>query len=298
MKEAAQWVGSVFVKILKKRSVIFQNIFQGKSGVCVIHGDTLSTLLGLITAKRAGVKVCHLEAGLRSRNLFHPFPEEILRITCMKYSDHLAAPTDWAYENLKAMGYEAKAFRTSGNTGAEALDAILNRLPAHDQGDRPFALVSIHRFETIMSRRRLKALVDFMGEIASKIALRFVLHEPTERCLSRYGLLSILRDRGIELMQAMDYPDFLQLLQAAEFVVTDGGSVQEECAYLGKPCLLFRKRTERIDGLGENVCLSGLNPETLRAFVREYPRYRRPPAAIEERPSDTVIDFLLSRGYA
>ena len=90
----------------------------------------------------------------------------------------------------------------------------------------------------------------------------------------------------------------ITIRKPGKFVVTDGGSVQEECAYLGKPCLLFRKRTERIDGLGENVCLSGLNPETLRAFVREYPRYRRPPAAIEERPSDTVIDFLLSRGYA
>ena len=298
LKGAAQWTASVFVKILKKRSESFQNIFQGHPGVCVIHGDTLSTLFGLITVKRAGVKVCHLEAGLRSRHLLHPFPEEILRIICMKYADYLAAPTDWAYENLKAMRYEAKAFRTFGNTGAEAVDAILNQIPPHDQGDRPFALVSIHRFETIMSRRRLKALVVFMGEIASQIAVRFVLHEPTERCLSRYGLLSILGDHGVELMQAMDYPDFLLLLQAAEFVVTDGGSIQEECAYLGKPCLLYRKRTERNDGLGENVCLSGLNPETLRAFVREYPRYRRPPAAIENRPSDAVIDFLLSRGYA
>jgi len=298
LKEAYQWTVSLLWKIFRNRRKAFQDIFQECPGVCVIHGDTLSTLVGLICAKRAGMRICHLEAGLRSRHWLHPFPEEMLRVVCMKYADHLAAPTEWAYENLIAMGYGPKTFRTPGNTGAEAIADVLNRFPVPHPGGEPFVLVSIHRVETIMRRQRLKALLRFITDVASHIPVHFVLHEPTERQLHRYGLLPILSGKGIKLTPIVDYPEFLRLLQIAEFVVTDGGSIQEECAYLGTPCLLFRKWTERMEGLGENVCLSGLRPETLQAFVRDYPRYRRPPMPVEQRPSDVVIDYLVSAGYA
>jgi UDP-N-acetylglucosamine 2-epimerase len=298
IKDAGSWTVSLIMEALGDRRKIFQRLFLGLPGVCVIHGDTLSTLFGLMAAKRAGLKVLHLEAGLRSRYLFHPFPEEIARLICMKYANHLAAPNDWAYQNLKAMGYASRSFHTFGNTGAEAVAEVLSRLPAPYSAKAYFALVSIHRFETIMQKKRLQTLVDFIVYMASQISVHFVLHEPTEHRLNHYGLMSLLHKEGVRLTPIMDYPDFLRLLQAAQFVVTDGGSIQEECAYLGTPCLLFRKRTERKDGLGENVCLSGLSPAILRAFAREYPRYRRPPANVEKRPSDVCIDFLISRGYA
>ena len=297
LKTAFQWTTSLFWKSLRTRDQAMQRVFDGQPGLCVIHGDTVSTLLGLLAAKRAGLKILHLEAGLRSQSFWHPFPEEILRLVCMKYVDHLAAPSDWAFENLRKMGYAAKAIQTHGNTGAEAVVEMLHQQPAAEHETEPFALVSIHRFETIMSRSRLQALVNFVLECVAQIPVRFVLHEPTQHSLNRFGLLPVLRARRLKLTPLLDYPDFLRLIQTSQFVVTDGGSVQEECFALGKPCLLFRKRTERQEGLGENACLSKMDPATLRTFIRDYPSYRRPPADMKKRPSDVVIDFLVSEGY-
>ena len=297
LKGAVQWIACFLWKALRTRDRAMQFVFNGLPGICVIHGDTLSTLFGLLVAKRAGLKVFHLEAGLRSWNFLHPFPEEILRLLCMKYAHHLAAPGDWAFGNLRKMGFAAKAIQTYGNTGAEAVLEMLPPFPASDRQIEPFALVSIHRFETITNRSRLKALVDFVLECVAQIAVRFVLHEPTECALNRFGLLQILSERGVSLTPLLDYPDFLHLIQTSEFVVTDGGSVQEECFALGKPCLLFRKRTERQEGLGENVCLSRLDPAALRTFIRDYPSYRRRPVSMKRSPSDIVIDVLISEGY-
>lgn len=297
VQDAARWMAHLLGKICRNRREVFQSLFAGLPGVCVIHGDTLSTLLGLIAAKRAGMKVCHLEAGLRSRNWLHPFPEELVRLVCMTYADHLAAPSDWAHQNLIASGYGAKAFRMSGNTGLDAVTDMLTRGPEPAPVGPPYAVVSIHRFETIMRRKRLETLVRFLVEVASQLPVRFVVHEPTARRLRRYGLMSMLQKNAIALLPGLDYPEFLSLIQTAAFVLTDGGSVQEECVYLGIPCLLFRKHTERPDGLGANVCLSGFDPDTLRAFVRDYQQYRRAPALAEIRPSDGVIDYLVAAGY-
>lgn len=298
LKDAARWASYLVSKALKNSQESFRRVFHGLPGVCVIHGDTLSAFFGLLIAKRAGIRVCHLEAGLTSRHLFHPFPEEIVRRICMKYADHLVAPSDWAYENLVGMGYGPKTFRTSGNTGAETVADILNGLPARYTQEGTFALVSIHRFETIMSKRRLGNLVRFFAEVSTTIPVRFVLHEPTERSLRRYRLLGQLSEKAVMLIPSLEYLEFLRLLQAAEFVMTDGGSVQEECTYLGKPCLLLRKRTERMDGLGANVCLSGLEPKKLQAFVENYTRYRRPSLAPPQYPSGALVDFLIAEGYA
>lgn len=297
VSEAARWAARILSHTLRSRQQVLQRIFGGSSGVCVIHGDTLSTVLGLLLAKRAGLKVCHLEAGLRSHNLLHPFPEELFRLFCMRYADHLAAPAAWAAENLQAMGYEAKTWLLPGNTGAEAVTDMLRRFPIPQQKEDSFVLVSIHRFETIMSRRRLRALVQCIAEIATQKPVRFIVHEPTRRRLQRYGLRAILQANRVLLIPSLDYPDFLRLLQTADCVVTDGGSVQEECAYMGTPCVLFRRRTERQDGLGENVCLSGMEPATLRTFISDAAYYRRPPTNLHERPSDVVIDKLVSSGY-
>ncbi len=84
----------------------------------------------------------------------------------------------------------------------------------------------------------------------------------------------------------------MQLLQRCAFLITDGGSNQEEAYYLGVPCLLLRRRTERVEGLGENVVLSHCDPETIAGFVAGFDRYRRPPLMIQERPSRLIVDRL------
>ena len=295
---AVVWSWQVLWRTLRNRRRTFTQVFGGSGGVCVVHGDTLSTLFGLLAAKRAGIRVVHLESGLRSRTWLHPFPEEIIRLLCMRFSDDLVASTDWAYENLLSMGYTDRVLRIHGNTGAEAFWDVMEGTGTPEPKTDPYALVCIHRFETIMSRSRLSLLVNALVDMSPGRRICFVLHEPTHRRLARQDLLQKLRDHGVELTPLSPYPEFLRKLRDADFVVTDGGSVQEECSYLGTPCFLFRKRTERQDGLGQNVVLGGLDSSTLLSFAEGFQEYRTEPTHLENHASKELVDILMSAGYA
>jgi UDP-N-acetylglucosamine 2-epimerase (non-hydrolysing) len=317
---AFQWATRTLSTTLRSRQATLDEVFGGQGGICVVLGDTLSTLLGLMAAKRAGLDVLLVEAGLTSGRLFEPFPEEMTRRLCERWADYLAAPSQSAYDGLAERGYAAKTFLTPGNTGADALATSLGnpswreatRLDEEDPRrglasavDRePYALISIHKFENIMSRRRSQVLVELAGQIAARMPVRFMLNDAIGHRLEHYGLIEVLEAKGIELVPFLtQHADFLRLVSSAEFLITDGGSLQEECAQLGIPCLLYRRRTERDDGLGKNVVVSGLDPKTISEFVTNYESYRVAPAttAVESAiadPSAMIAEFLINRGYA
>ena len=106
--QAFAWTVSNLWRIVLRRNQVCRRVFGGGDGICLIHGDTLTTLLSLLYAKRCGLKVAHVEAGLRSYHLLDPFPEEMIRLIAMRHSDILFAPSDWALENLHKMGYGQK----------------------------------------------------------------------------------------------------------------------------------------------------------------------------------------------
>jgi len=110
---AIKWTCKLILMALFAKNKIKRQIFP-ESGLCLIHGDTLSTLLGLKMAKAAGLKVAHVEAGLRSFNIFHPFPEELIRIYCMKRCDILFSPSDLAYNNLQKMKTKGEIINVEG----------------------------------------------------------------------------------------------------------------------------------------------------------------------------------------
>ena len=118
VKQAVFWITKIFFRSLSA-SWIKKELFLNKGGICLIHGDTLSTLIGLYLAKRAKLKIAHIEAGLRSFCWREPFPEEIFRIISMKFSDILFAPSEWAFNNLENMGFKNKAILVPGNTGGK-----------------------------------------------------------------------------------------------------------------------------------------------------------------------------------
>jgi len=187
---------------------------------------------------------------------------------------------------------------TGGNTLGDTLDLAL-RL-AHRTDHVPhgrFGLVSLHRYENVFRPRRLRWLVETVERIAASIPLLFILHPPTQRRLERCGHYERLaRNPRVELRPRYTYVDFVALLTRAEFVVTDGGSVQEESAYLGLPCLLLRGATERREGLGANAVLSAYRPEVVDEFVASYGSYRRPPQRAERSPSEIVVDAIARYG--
>lgn len=295
-KSAFFWLTKIFFQSLSSKK-IKKNFFRNKNGICLIHGDTLSTLIGLYLAKRAGLKTAHIESGLRSFCWHEPFPEEILRIICMRFSDTLFAPSQWAWNNLKKMGLERKSILLSENTGKEALRLSLTKDSNSMQNSaQDFCLVTFHRAENILFRKRLLFILRFIKETASRMPVVFVRHPPTLRQIEKLNLTNELKGiKNIRYSEIISHNHFLGLLKACAMVMTDGGSIQEEAFYLGKPCLLLRRRTERNEGLGENVVLSGLDSKKNADFIINYRKFIRMPqlASDKETASDLIIQNLI-----
>lgn len=291
--EAIRWYLRLVWKSRTDRTWLRQEVFP-EDGICLIHGDTLSTLLGLQMARNAGLKVAHVEAGLRSFHWFDPFPEELIRIICMKRADVLFAPSSEAETNLRAMRLNGQIVRVDGNTVADALRWI--RTTASGSGkipETPFALATCHRLETIANRRRLRQVVDLLNRVADTIQLVFVVHGPTRHYLRRSGLEQLLNP-AIQVEDLLGYGEFIALLGVAQFVLSDGGSIQEECAYLDKPCLILRNKTERNDGLDRNAVLWRFNDQVTDDFLLRVVKINK----VEERqlpqPSVQITEHLAS----
>ena len=292
--QAIKWTTNNLFQIVFKPKNISKNIFQNEKGVCLIHGDTLTTLISLLYAKRCGIKVAHVEAGLRSYRLFDPFPEEIIRLLAMRFSDILFAPSDWAYQNLQKMGYENKTVHAGGNTIIDTVRYALEKVNGRLQSDQPYIIVTIHRVETIYSKSRLKFIVEFLEEVANRWQVRFVLHHPTENQLRRNDLFNRLeKNPNIQLSTLQPYIKFIGLLAHAEFIVTDGGSIQEESYILNKPCLIMRSTSERMEGLGENAFLADFDNVHIAQFLEKLPSLNRVELADSIKPSASIIDHIV-----
>jgi len=215
----------------------------------------------------------------------------VRRLT-FRLSHLLYCPDAWALENLA--GQRGERVDTGGNTLADALAlALESDRPEALAPAEPFGLVSRHRFENIFHRRRFESLLESVELLAQERKLLFVLHPPTARRLERLGLRARLAaNPRIELHPRYGFFAFAALLRRADFVVTDGGGIQEEASYLGLPCLLLRAATERREGLGANVVLSSYDPGVIRDFARGFARWRRPAALPAASPSDVIVASL------
>lgn len=279
-----------------------RDVFGGRGGICVVHGDTPSTLISTLLARRAGLRVAHLEAGLRSHDIFSPFPEELIRIIVMRLSAICFAPTPDAVQNLEAMELSAEVVALSGNTSIEAY-----RFSATQPGDEraeptgpaaggePPVVMTMHRVENLKRPSRVRGWVELATRIARTRPVLAVLHEPTRDTLERLGLLDELRRAGIRTEPLLDHATFIDLLRRAPFVVIDGGSIQEECAYVGVPTLLWRDHTERPHGLGANVVLSAYDPTVIEPFLADPEGFRTAPDGEAANPSEDILQVLLDR---
>jgi UDP-N-acetylglucosamine 2-epimerase (non-hydrolysing) len=285
------WGARILWKSFFQRKKIFGT---GRHGIVLVHGDTFSTLLGALMGRFAGLRVGHVESGLRSFNIFHPFPEELTRILTFRLSHILFCPGPWALDNVKSL--KKQKIDTGTNTMSDTLAMISRDSRRQDHvPDFPFGLVSIHRYENIFKERKLLQIIDFVEQVARKHYLLFILHPPTEKRLRKTGLYDRLESNPrIELRARYPYFDFTVLLKNTQFVVTDGGSLQEETHYLGIPCLLVRKATERMDGVGRNVVLSKYDAATIDNFTDNYLKYRYPPLSRDIHPSAIIVDAIQS----
>lgn len=267
-----------------------------KASALIVHGDTASTLLGALIGRRFSVPVAHVEAGLRSFDILHPFPEELIRVAVSKLTELHLCPDRTALGNLHSV--QGEKVMTQGNTMLDALRiAIASEPDAGREGSLAYAVFSMHRQENLFNRRRLDGALGILKELSSLVPVRFVLHPITKKRLSTLGLLAqVERWPGVQLVERMDFISFSRLIRGSRLVVTDGGSNQEECAVLGIPCALLRQATERQDGLNDGVLLADMDLDRIKSFAqqalsRPYQQRQIP----DSSPSQIVVDSL--RGY-
>jgi UDP-N-acetylglucosamine 2-epimerase len=288
--QAARWSLSIAARLWSGRR-LRDEVFGGSGGICVVHGDTPSTLLSCLIAMRAGLQVAHLEAGLRSNSLLHPFPEEFIRIVVMRLAHLCFAPTPDAVENLRRIRMRGRIVPLDANTSVEAVRYALGGASPDATGP---AIVTMHRVENLKSRERVLGFTALACRIAAERTVRFVVHEPTRLALERYGVATRLRDAGVEMGPLVAHSEFVDLLCHAPMVVIDGGSIQEECAYIGVPTLLWRDKTERLHGLGDNVLLAHYDDAIVDRFLAAPQGWRRPVSLPPGAPSEQIMAELLA----
>lgn len=283
--------------------MLFKALFKAKKylpekGIVLTHGDTFTAWLAALMGKRAGCRVGHVESGLRSFNIFSPFPEEISRLITFRFSDIYFCADEWAVNNLKK--YKGEKLNIGANTMLDGVKFALKRSKKthFDFQKRPYVLVSIHRYENIFKDRLTEVIIPYLKEISKKHRLVITLHPTTRERLKELNLYNKLaKDKNILLHERFDFIDWINVCNGAEFVISDGGSNQEELSYLGVPTLLFRDHTERKEGLGVNVVLSMFDKSVIDGFVENYKKYRKEPLFRKIHPSGKLVDYLIRNDY-
>lgn len=261
----------------------------------IVHGDTISTMMGAFIGKHLGMLVCHVEAGLRSHNILNPFPEEIDRLITSKMARVHFAPGETPVMNLRKV--KGKVVNTRINTLADSLN-ISKEVPVKNDKvaaiiDSDYFVFVMHRQENLMNKALLKECIENVIKLTEKHKCVIILHKPTEVALNEQNLLSGLRqNKNVILLPRIDYFDFMKLLASSVFVITDGGSNQEELSYMGKPTLILRNNTERNEGLNENVILYGGDVGKILRMDTEYKELQKNEKKFSDSPSEIIAKCL------
>ncbi len=267
--------------------------------IMVVHGDTVSTLMGSLVAKKNGFKLAHVEAGLRSFDIFHPFPEEIDRMLTSKRVDFHFCPSEEAEKNLHKAKVHGKIINTNGNTIYDALQYANkqsfseNLKKQIDSINASYFVFVMHRQENVADTSLFTKTISRVVELAKTKHCVCILHEITKIALEKNCLITQLENENFTLLPRTEYFDFMKILQGADFVITDGGSNQEELAYMGKPTLIMRTKTERNDGLGINAVLCNNDFAIFDYFVNNYNNYHKNQIVLENSPSKVIIENLV-----
>lgn len=225
----------------------------------IVQGDTATAMIGALTAYYRKIPVGHVEAGLRSGNIYHPWPEEVNRKVVGAIADLHFAPTDTSRDALLAERVPAERIHVTGNTVIDALietrarvdsdpalAATITPIAARFAGKRIVA-VTTHRRENFGDG--LKSVAQAVRRIAERpdVAVIFPVHpNPNVRAPMAEVLEGI---DNVAMIDPLDYPNFVRLLSLCHFVMTDSGGVQEEAPALAKPVLVMRETTERPEGV-------------------------------------------------
>ena len=224
-------------------------LLKEKPDWVLVVGDVNSTLACALVCAKLGIKVAHVEAGLRSRD--RTMPEEINRLLTDQISDLLLTPSRDGDVNLLAEGVPEERIRFVGNVMIDSLLGNLERarksstLADLNLAGKDYALLTLHRPSNVDQKDGFGGILDSLTEIARRMPIVFPAHPRTRKMIDELGLSEKVERAGLRVIEPVGYLGFVQLLEGARLVLTDSGGIQEETTVLGVPCITLRENTER-----------------------------------------------------
>ena len=271
--KSGQSLSSLTSSIISKSAPVFS---ENRPDICVVHGDTTTTFGVALAAFYENVAVAHVEAGLRSGNLLHPWPEELNRKMVAGIADIHFAPTNIARSNLLSEGVSEKQIFVTGNTVVDSLlyvssliendevfvDNVKKKLPDLVDEEK-MILVTCHRRENY--GEGVSNICSALIRLASELPhVRIIL--PVHRNPNISNVIHKMLDRvsNIYLIEPQGYAEFIYLMKRASLIITDSGGVQEEAPSLNTPVLVTRNNTERNEAIDAGFAtLVGTDPELI-----------------------------------
>jgi UDP-N-acetylglucosamine 2-epimerase (non-hydrolysing) len=280
-------------------------ILREKPDWVLVVGDVNSTIACALVCSKLGVKIAHVEAGLRSGD--RTMPEEINRILTDSISDLLLTPSPDGNENLKREGIADEKVKLVGNVMIDSLfrnlefaqnSNILNELGLES---KDYATLTLHRPSNVDEKEVFESLLDALTEISRQIPIIFPAHPRTKARIEEFGFSERIENSNIVITEPLGYLDFLKLMSNSKLVLTDSGGLQEETTALKIPCLTLRENTERpiTIELGTNK-LVGTDPEKIKSeafdiLAREdFTKDAKVPPLWDGKTAERICDALKS----
>ena len=265
-----QTLFDVTVNILERIKTVLEEV---KPDVVLVHGDTSTTFVTALACFYMQIPVGHVEAGLRTYNIYSPYPEEFNRQAVSIISQYNFAPTELSKQNLLKEGKNQKNIYVTGNTAIDALKTTVRRDYTHPELDwangSRLIMITAHRRENLGEpmRHMFKAIRRVMDEHPDVKAIYPIHMNPVVREIANEYLGD---DDRIHIIEPLDVLDFHNFLSRSYLILTDSGGIQEEAPSLGKPVLVMRDTTERPEGIAAGTLkLVGTEEETIyREFSR------------------------------
>lgn len=238
---------------------------EERADLCLVVGDVTSTMACAITAQKMGVKVAHVEAGIRSGDW--SMPEEINRMVTDSITNYFFTTTQLASNNLKISGIPDSRIFWVGNT---MIDTLLKQMPNFKKPEiwdalrlerSEFLIITLHRPANVDGEDKLRSLINEIVNNSGDLPLIFPVHPRTAKILEGFGV----SHPRLHLIEPLGYLEFNYLVQNAKAVITDSGGITEETTVMGIPCITLRDNTERPETVTEGTNeLIGTNPNAIK----------------------------------
>lgn len=303
-----QSLSDIAVGVLKGMEAVLK---ESQPDLVLVHGDTSTTFIGALAAFYQKIQVGHVEAGLRSRNIYSPYPEEMNRRLTSNLVNYHFAPTIGNRENLIGEGINPDDIFVTGNTVIDALLTVVKEshrfenedLNNIDYSSKKIIVMTCHRRENWgKPMENIFHAVKRILESHGDVELIYPVHmNPNIRKLADDILGGV---KGVHLIEPLEYEDFANLLNKAYLILTDSGGIQEEAPALGKPILVLREETERPEAVqAGTVKVVGTEKEAIveatDSLLLDKEAYDRMANAVNPYgtgdSSETIVESLLNR---